>query len=70
VFVQIRELMIDGLVHVTSLDNDYYHYESASQQLVGERSGKKYRLGEALRIKVHRVDMETRKIDFRPVKGQ
>jgi len=66
-FVQISELMIDGLVHVTSLANDYYHYESGSQQLVGERSGKKYRLGEAMRVKVQRVDMETRKIDFRPV---
>jgi ribonuclease R len=66
-FVQITELMVDGLVHVTSLANDYYHYESGSQQLVGERSGKKYRLGEAMRIKVHRVDMESRRIDFRPV---
>jgi len=66
-FVQITELMIDGLVHVTSLANDYYHYEAGSQQLVGERSGKKYRLGEAMRIKVQRVDMETRRIDFRPV---
>jgi len=66
-FVQISELMIDGLVHVTSLANDYYHYESGSQQLVGERSGKKYSLGEAMRVKVQRVDMETRKIDFRPV---
>ena len=44
-FVQISELMIDGLVHVTSLANDYYHYESGSQQLVGERSGKKYPSG-------------------------
>jgi len=69
-FVQISELMIDGLVHVTSLANDYYHYESGSQQLVGERSGKKYRLGEAMRVKVQRVDMETRKIDFRPVAGK
>ena len=66
-FVQITELMIDGLVHVTSLANDYYRYESGSQQLVGERSGKKYSLGEAMRVKVQRVDMDTRKIDFRPV---
>jgi ribonuclease R len=66
-FVQISELLIDGLVHVTSLANDYYHYEPASQQLVGERSGEKFRLGEAMRVKVQRVDMETRKIDFRPV---
>jgi len=69
-FVQIGELLIDGLVHVTSLANDYYHYEPASQQLVGERSGKKYRLGEAMRVKVQRVDMETRRIDFRPVNSK
>jgi ribonuclease R len=66
-FVQISELLIDGLVHVTSLANDYYHYESGAQLLVGERSGKKFGLGDPMRIKVHRVDMETRRIDFRPV---
>jgi ribonuclease R len=67
-FVQISELLIDGLVHVTSLANDYYHYDSGSQQLVGERSGKTYRLGDAMRVKVQRVDMETRRIDFGVVK--
>ena len=66
-FVQITELLTDGLVHVTSLDNDYYHYDAGSQRLVGERSGKTYSLGEAMRVRVQRVDMETRKIDFRPV---
>lgn len=66
-FVQINDLLIDGLVHVTSLANDYYHFEPGSQHLVGERSGKTYRLGEAMRVQVHRVDLETRRIDFRPV---
>ena len=65
-FVQIEGLMIDGLVHVTSLDNDYYKFNPGSQQLVGERSGNTYSLGEEMRIRVHRVDMETRRIDFRP----
>jgi ribonuclease R len=69
-FVQITELLIDGLVHVTSLDNDYYHFEPGSLQLVGERSGRKYRLGDGMRVKVQRVDVETRKIDFRPVAEQ
>jgi ribonuclease R len=67
VFVQIRELLIDGLVHVTSLENDYYHYEPATQRLVGERLGKAFRLGDSMRVKVQRVDMDTRRIDFRPV---
>ena len=65
VFVQITELMVDGLVHVTSLTNDYYQYDAGSQSLVGERSGRKYRLGDAMRIQVNKVDMETRRIDFR-----
>jgi len=66
-FVQITELQIDGLVHVTSLANDYYHYESGSQRLLGERTRKAYSLGEAMRVRVHRVDLDTRRIDFRPV---
>jgi len=65
VFVQITELLVDGLVHVTSLKNDYYQYDAGSQSLVGERTGRKYRLGDAMRVQVNRVDMETRRIDFR-----
>ena len=67
VFVQITELLTDGLVHVTSLRNDYYKYDSGSQSLIGERTGKAYRLGDAMRVQVNRVDMESRRIDFRPV---
>ena len=70
VFVQIPELMTDGLVHVTSLKNDYYQFEPGSQRLIGERSGREYGLGDALRVRVHRVDMETRRIDFRPLEGR
>ena len=64
-FVQLKELMVDGLVHVTSLPNDYYHYDAGRQQMVGERTGRTFALGEALRVRVQRVDMETRRIDFR-----
>jgi ribonuclease R len=67
VFVQISDLLVDGLVHVTSLTNDYYHFDSGSQSLVGERTGRTYRLGQAMRVQVQRVDMDTRRIDFRPV---
>lgn len=65
-FVQLTDLLIDGLVHVTSLPNDYYHFDPATQSLVGERSGQRFRLGDALEVRVARVDMETRRIDFRP----
>jgi len=64
-FVQIPELQIDGLVHVTSLANDYYHFEPGSQSLVGERTGNRYRLGDSLDIVVSRVDLESKRIDFR-----
>ena len=66
-FVQITDLLTDGLVHVTSLANDYYHYDAGTQRLIGERSGTTFGLGEPMRVRVQRVDMETRKIDFRPV---
>jgi ribonuclease R len=67
VFVQIPELQIDGLVHVTSLGNDYYQFEQGSQSLVGERTGTRYRLGDALDVVVARVDLETKRIDFQLV---
>lgn len=63
-FVLLTELQVDGLVHVSSLRSDYYHFDAASQALVGERSGVRYGLGDQLDIVVSRVDLETRKIDF------
>jgi ribonuclease R len=64
VFVQLPELQIDGLVHVTSLQNDYYRYEPGSQSLIGDRSGTRYRLGDGLAIVVSRVDLESKRINF------
>ena len=67
IFVELQEIYVEGLVHVTALGNDYYHYDAGTQRLVGERSGRSFGLGEPMRVRVQRVDMETRKIDFRPV---
>ena len=64
VFVQLPELQIDDLVHVTSLQNDYYRFEASSQSLIGDRSGTQYRLGDRLTIVVSRVDLESKRIDF------
>ena len=64
-FVQIPELQIDGLVHVTSLESDYYEFDAGTQSLIGARTGVRYRLGDALDIVVARVDLESRRIDFR-----
>jgi len=63
-FVQINDLLIDGLVHVTSLARDYYQFDAGKQRLVGENTGQIFRLGDALRVQVVRVDMQDKKIDF------
>ena len=69
-FVMLDALQIDGLVHVSSLNSDYYHYDTASQSLVGERSGTRFRLGDELEIVVSKVDMDSRKIDFQLAAGK
>lgn len=63
-FVRLDELFIDGLVHVSSLDNDYYRFDNMGQRLIGESSGQVYRLGDKVRVKVDAVHMDERKIDF------
>lgn len=63
-FVRLDEFYVEGLVHVTSLPSDYYHYEAEKHRLKGERTGTTYRLGDGLTVQVARVDMDDRKIDF------
>lgn len=64
VFVMITELQVDGLVHVTSLGDDYYQFDAGRQALVGERTGEAFRLGQKLDIVVARVDLDSKRIDF------
>ena len=63
-FVALDDLYIEGLVHVSELGTDYFHFEPAKHQMLGERTGRRYRLGDRVRVKVVRVDMESAKIDF------
>ena len=63
-FIELKDIYVEGLVHVTSLENDYYHFDPAAHRLVGERTKKIYRLGDQIRINVVRVDLEERKVDF------
>lgn len=65
-FVELKDIYVEGLVHVTSLDNDYYRFDPVGHRLHGERSGRSFRLGDALRVKVARVSLDDRKIDFLP----
>ncbi|MBI5329349.1 MAG: ribonuclease R [Betaproteobacteria bacterium] len=64
VFVALHDIFIEGLVHVSELGSDYFHFDAARHQMMGERTGKRYRLGDKVRIKVVRVDLETTRIDF------
>ena len=70
-FVALDGIYVEGLVHISELPSDYFHFDTAKHMLLGERSGKRYRLGDRLRIKIVRVDLETSKIDFvLPGKGE
>jgi ribonuclease R len=64
IFVELRDIYVEGLVHVTALPADYYHYDQVHHRLSGERSGRHFRLGDSVSVKVMRVDLDERKIDF------
>ncbi len=64
IFVELKDIYVEGLIHVTSLQNDYYAFDSKNHQLVGQRSGKIYRLGDKLEVLVASVNLDERKIDF------
>jgi ribonuclease R len=64
IFVALDDIYTEGLVHVSELGADYFHFDAAKHQMLGERTGKRYRLGDRVRVKVARVDMESTKIDF------
>ena len=64
IFVQLDQLFVEGLVHVTELGKDYFKYDEVRHELIGEHTGKRYRLMQPVRIQVARVDLEARKIDF------
>ena len=66
-FVRLPELQIDGLVHVTALPRDYYHPSAGGTELKGEQTGMTFRLTDELRVKLVKVDIEERKLDFVPV---
>lgn len=63
-FVELDEIYVQGLVHVTSLGDDYYHFDSVKHLLNGERTGTQYRLSDRVQVKVVRVDLDERTIDF------
>jgi ribonuclease R len=65
-FVMLDQYYVDGLVHISELGRDYYRFEPTRHMLLGERTGKRYRLADRIKVKLVRVDLETRKIDLVP----
>ena len=63
-FVQLDDIYIEGLVHVTALKNDYYHFDATAHTLTGERSGYQFQMGDKVRVIVARVDLDDKKIDL------
>ena len=66
-FVQLKSMQVDGLVHVTSLPADYFHFHERDRTLVGERTKQRFSIGDELRVRLVRVDSVERKIDFEHV---
>ncbi len=63
-FVELVDIYVEGLVHISTLPGDYYHFDAMHHELSGERSGRRFRLGDAVRVLVARVDLDERQIDF------
>jgi ribonuclease R len=69
-FVEIDPLYVEGLVHITELGEDYFHYDNARHCLKGERTGKVYRLGDRIRVQVAQVNLDDRKVDLRLIQTE
>jgi ribonuclease R len=66
-FVELVDVYIEGLVHVSTLRSDYYHFDAATQRLVGEHSRSSYGLGDSMAVRLVRVNLDDRKIDLEPL---
>ena len=64
IFVALDDVYVEGMVHVSELGNDYYQFDAARHQLLGERSGRRFRLADRVRVRLVRADLETTRLDF------
>jgi ribonuclease R len=65
-FITLDDYFVDGLVHISELGRDYFQYDATRHALLGERTGKRFRLADRMKVKLVRVDLDTRKIDLVP----
>jgi ribonuclease R len=68
-FVQLKEMPIDGLVHISAIPGDYWELEHGGMGLVGQRTGRRWQMGDAVRVRLSRVDLTQRQIDFELLDG-
>jgi ribonuclease R len=64
IFVALDEVYVEGMVHVSELGNDYYHFDASLHQLIGERTRRRFRLGDRVQVRLVRADLETTRLDF------
>ncbi|MCC6532559.1 MAG: ribonuclease R [Burkholderiales bacterium] len=64
IFVALDEVYVEGLVHISELGNDYFHFDAGRHQLLGERTRRRFRLADRVGVKLVRVDLEQMRIDF------
>src|SRR5450755_3459874 len=69
-FVQLKEMPIDGLVHISAIPGDYWELENGGMGLVGQRTGRRWQMGDAVRVRLSRVDLTQRQIDFELLDGE
>jgi len=63
-FVQITDLLVEGLIHIRDIPDDYFVFDEKNYVLTGKRTKKRYRLGDKVKVQVSRVDPIEREIDF------
>ncbi|HVL00334.1 MAG TPA: ribonuclease R, partial [Dongiaceae bacterium] len=68
-FIELSDIFVEGLVHVSALNNDYYHFDEVHHRLTGERTGMVFALGDAVTVRVAKVNLDDRKIDFELLAG-
>ena len=66
-YAQAEQFPVEGLVHISTLEDDYYDFDEASHSLYGRRRKRRYRLGDKVKVRVVRVDLQRRQLDFRVI---
>ena len=66
VFVTLDDVFVEGLVHVSALGPDYFHFDPVRHRLSGERSHRSFRLADRMRVRLTKVDLDERRVDFEP----